>query len=518
MCPELCRYAAVDLNRRPRVGPGGRRRKTKRSTKTETILENIYETSIPSELTQFEARNGERASRSIRFVAIIATFGGLLFGYDTGVINGALAYMKQDFGLTPFTEGMVTSFLLLGAAVGSVIGGYLSDRYGRRVSIMLLAILFLLGALACTFAPDVPVMVMSRFVLGLAVGGASVSVPTYLAEMAPAERRGQIVTQNELMIVSGQMLAFVLNAVIGNEWGSEHGVWRWMLAIATLPAVALWLGMLAMPESPRWFAAKGRFGDALKVLKEVRDERTAVAELAEIRRAGTQDVQTMRPVRAELSTSWVRRVFFIGMGVAVVMQATGVNSIMYYGTQILTSSGFGRETALIGNIANGVISVIATCVGIYMLGRIGRRPMFLVGLTGTTLSLLLIGLFSQWLPVSTLRAGLILSAMVCFLSFMQALIAPVSWVLLSELFPLRIRGFAAGVAGCVLWIVNFVIGLCFPPLVAHVGISNTFFLFFVLGLVSLMFIKRCLPETKGRSLEAIEAHFRTAGDSVGAVR
>jgi major inositol transporter-like SP family MFS transporter len=204
----------------------------------------------------------------------------------------------------------------------------------------------------------------------------------------------------------------------------------------------------------------------------------------------------------------VRRVFLIGVGVAIVMQATGVNSIMYYGTQILTTSGFGRETALIANIANGVISVAATCAGIFLLGRVGRRPMFLAGFTGTTLSMLLIGLCSELLPVSELRAGLILCAMASFLCFMQGLIAPVSWVLLSELFPLGIRGFAVGFAGCVLWMVNFTIGLLFPSLVAGVGISATFFIFFALGLVSIAFVKRCLPETKGRSLEAIEADFR----------
>lgn len=474
-----------------------------------------YKAPASGDLTPAHTREGERTSRFLRLVTIVATFGGLLFGYDTGVINGALIYMKQDFGLTPITEGLVTSFLLLGAAIGAVIGGYLSDRLGRRTSIMTLAFLFLAGTLACTFAPDVRSMVISRFILGLAVGGASVSVPTYLAEMAPAERRGQIVTQNELMIVSGQMLAFILNAVIGNEWGGVHGVWRWMLVVATLPAVALWVGMLMMPESPRWLAARGRFAEAQKVLAKVREARAAATELAEIRQAGAQHRQTGRRAMAELSTPSVCRVFFIGLGVAVVMQATGVNSIMYYGTQILTTSGFGQETALIANIANGVISVVATCVGIYALGRVGRRPMFLLGLSGTTLCLLLIGLFSNLLPVSALRAGLILSAMVCFLSFMQALIAPVSWVLLSELFPLRIRGFAAGVAGCMLWVVNFVIGLCFPSLVALAGISNTFFLFFGLGLVSIVFVARCLPETKGRSLEAIEAHLCADRDPAG---
>lgn len=472
-------------------------------------MHNAYETHVVrNTAVPVGSDSGERATRYIRLITVISTFGGLLFGYDTGVINGALAYMKHDLGLTPVTEGMVTSFLLLGAAIGAVVGGRLSDRNGRRKNIILLALLFLFGALACTLAPNVPVMVASRFVLGLAVGGASVSVPTYLAEIAPSDRRGQIVTQNELMIVCGQMLAFVFNAVIGNAWGAEHGVWRWMLALATLPAVVLWLGMLAMPETPRWLAMKGRFGDALRVLKQVRDERFAAAELADIRLISEQDARTTRGGWSDLSTPWLRRVFLIGIGIAVVQQATGVNSIMYYGTQILTTSGFGRETALFANIANGVISVAAVFYGIFLLGKVGRRPMFLTGLTGTTASLLLIGLFSELLPVSEMRAYLILSSMVLFLGFMQGFIAPVSWVMLSEVFPLRIRGFATGFSGFALWMINFTISLLFPSLVEYAGISTTFFIFFALGLLSLTFVNRYLPETKGRSLEAIEAEFR----------
>jgi major inositol transporter-like SP family MFS transporter len=181
------------------------------------------------------------------------------------VINGALPYMTDDLGLTPATEGVVTSSLLLGAALGAFLGGRISDRRGRRTMILWLAVLFAVGTLICTFAPGIGVMVLGRVVLGLAVGGASVTVIAYLAEVSPAERRGRLVTQNELMIVSGQLPAFVGNALIGGIWGEAGGVWRWMLVIAPLPAAALWVGMLAMPESPRWLASRGRFGEALAV-------------------------------------------------------------------------------------------------------------------------------------------------------------------------------------------------------------------------------------------------------------
>src|SRR3954470_11416491 len=271
-------------------------------------------------------------SRRLRVITIIATFGGLLFGYDTGVINGALPYMTDDLGLTAVTEGMVTSSLLLGAALGAVIGGRLSDARGRRRTILVLAVVFFVGALGCTLAPNTAVMVVARFVLGLAVGGASVTVPVYLAEVSPAERRGALVTRNELMIVSGQLLAFTSNAIIARAGGESGGVWRWMLVIATIPAVVLWFGMLAMPESPRWLASKDRFADALAVLNQVRSAQRAEAELAEVRQLALEDKKSQTGGLRDLATPWIRRLVLVGIGIAIVQQITGVNSIMYYGT------------------------------------------------------------------------------------------------------------------------------------------------------------------------------------------
>ncbi|MQA11686.1 MAG: sugar porter family MFS transporter [Pseudonocardiaceae bacterium] len=447
--------------------------------------------------------------RRLKLITIIATFGGLLFGYDTGVINGALPYMQADLGLTPFTEGLVTSSLLLGAALGAVVGGKLADRRGRRRNILALAVLFFVGALACTFAPNTEVMVVARFVLGLAVGGASVTVPTYLSEISPAERRGRLVTQNELMIVSGQLLAFTVNAGIGNLLGESAHVWRWMLVVASIPAVVLWFGMLAMPESPRWIAAQGRFGDALAVLRQVRSADRADAELAEVKQLAAEDSAARSGGWADLATPWLRRIFLVGIGIAITQQITGVNSIMYYGTQILTDSGFDANSALIANIANGVISVLATFVGIYLLGKVNRRPMLLAGLFGTTTVLLLIGVFSLTVPEGAGRAFIVLSLTVTFLAFQQGAISPVTWLMLSEIFPLKMRGFGFGIAGLVLWTTNFLVGLTFPVMVDALSLSNTFFVFVVLGVLAVLFVAKCVPETRGRSLEGLETELRS---------
>lgn len=448
-------------------------------------------------------------SRRLKLITVISTFGGLLFGYDTGVINGALPYMEKDLGLTSFTEGLVTSSLLLGAALGAFFGGRLSDARGRRRNLLALAVIFVLGTLASTLAPSTAVMVAARFVLGLAVGGASVTVPTYLAELAPTERRGRLVTQNELMIVTGQLLAFTFNAGIANALGNSAHVWRYMLVVATLPAVVLWFGMLVMPESPRWLASKDRFADALHVLRQVRSAQRAEDELTEVKRLALEDKKSQTGGWSDLAIPWVRRLILVGIGIAIVQQVSGVNTIMYYGTQILKNSGFSANGAIIANIANGVISVLATFVGIYLLGRVNRRPMLLVGIAGTTTALLLVAIVSLVMPEGISRGLVVLSLTVTFLAFQQGATSPVTWLMLAEIFPLKMRGFAFGIASLTLWLTNFVIGLTYPVMVDGFGLASTFLIFVVVGVISLAFVAKLVPETRGRSLEKLETELHT---------
>ena len=450
----------------------------------------------------------------LRTIIVISTFGGLLFGYDTGVINGALPYMSETLHLNAFTEGLVASSLLIGAAIGSVFGGRLSDYYGRRKNILYLGVLFFVATLGCTLAPNLTVMVIFRFLLGLAVGGASVTVLTYLAEISPAESRGRMVTQNELMIVTGQLLAFVCNAILGNTMGDHPHVWRYMLVIAAFPAILLFLGMLIMPESPRWLVSKRKNEEALVVLRKIRKEDQAKSELKEIQTAFDEEAEIKKPRFNDfIAVPWLRRILFLGIGIGAVQQITGVNSIMYYGTEILKDAGFETKAALIGNIANGAISVIATLVGIWLLGRVGRRPLLLGGLIGTTTALLLIGIFPIIFEGSAVLPYIVLTLTVTFLAFQQGAISPVTWLLLSEIFPLRVRGIGMGISVFGSWVVNFFVGLTFPILLDKIGLSSTFFIFVALGLVAITFVKKFLPETKGLTLEQLEHHFRTNNDS-----
>lgn len=442
-------------------------------------------------------------------ITIIATLGGLSFGFDTGVINGALPFMSMSsqLNLTSTTEGLVSSSLVFGAAFGAVSGGTLADSFGRKRMIKWLAIIFFFATLGCGLSPNVTSMVIFRVILGLAVGGASVIVPTFLSEMAPKERRGRMVTQNELMIVTGQLAAYVINAVLGN-FVDNPGVWRVMLLVATVPAVLLWFGMLRIPESPRWYASKSKYWSAYNILRTLREEKTAESEVREIKTIIDNERLIKNDTSQSFKQPWVRKILYIGIGIGIVQQITGVNSIMYYGTEILRDSGFATKAALIGNIANGIISVGAVFIGIWLLGKFDRKPLLIVGQLGVILTLSALGFLPLVLQGQPIFPFLVLSLTVLFLGFMQGAVAPVTWLMLSEIFPLKIRGIGMGASVFFLWITNFLVSLIFPVLLGNLGLSSTFLIFACLNVISILFVKKFLPETKDKSLEEIEAYFK----------
>jgi major inositol transporter-like SP family MFS transporter len=451
-----------------------------------------------------------RSSRRLNLIASIATIGALAFGYDTGVIAGALPLMtlpaaEGGLDLTPVTEGIVSSSLIFGAALGAILGGRLSDRFGRRSNLLLLGAVFFVGALATALSPTVPLMILSRIVLGTAVGGASATVPTFLAEIAPSDRRARLVSRNELMIVTGQLVAYTSNAAIANLFPGEHA-WRWMLALAALPAAALFVGMLFVPESPRWFAQKGRYDEARQVLRTIRDG-DVDAEMAEIREVAEAARGRSGPTKAEWRQPWVRRIVLFGIAFGILVQLTGVNAVMYYAPTILIETGLGTAAALTATIGNGVVSVAAVAIGIYLLGKRGRRPLVLTGLAGIVVSLAAIGVCFM-LPESPVRSYLVLAFMLSFLFFMQAFVGVVFWLSMAELFPLRFRGAAVGMAVFAQWISNGMVTLLFPMLISWLG-GPTFFLFAAINVGTFLVLWKYMPETRGRTLEGFEHELRT---------
>ena len=340
------------------------------------------------------------------------------------------------------------------------------------------------------------------------MGAAAVICPVYLAEMAPVNGRARMVTINELMIVTGQLLAFAVNALIGAV-SQGQGEWRLMLGVAAIPAVGLILGMLVLPESPRWLALKGRTEEARTVLHRSRSEAEAERELAEVAHLAAEDSRAARISIGQVlrENPWMRRLLWIGAGLATVQQATGINTVNYYGTEILADSGLGDQAALVSTIAIGATSVIMTILGIWLLGFVGRRKMLLTGFIGVAASQAVLALVFL-LPQSDARSYIILGAMMVFVAFVQCFIGTGIWLMLSEIFPLAIRGFAMGLSVFVLWTVNGAISYAFPPTAEALGSTVTFLLFAAINVVSIVFIFRVAPETKGHSLESLEEHLR----------
>src|SRR3954451_22162572 len=444
--------------------------------------------------------------KRIGVISIVACLGGLLFGYDTGVSNGAEGPMQAELGLSDLQLGVVISSLVFAAAVGALIGGKISDAVGRRPTIIVLAVMFFVGVLVAVFSPNFAILVAGRIILGLAVGGASTVVPVYLAELAPFEIRGSITGRNELAIVVGQFTAFVVNYILFATLGHIPGVWRIMFGVCALPAIALFIGMMRMPESPRWLVEQGRDDDALAVLKTVRSEDRALAELRQVETIREEEKEGANHLSfgAIFSNRWLRRIVFVGIGVAVTQQLTGINSIMYYGSRVLEQSGFSETAATLANTLFGLAAVVGGIIALYNMDRLDRRKTFFIRLFLTTTCHLLVGVASLIMPEDApYRPYVILVLITAFVLSMQTFLNVAVWVWLAEIFPLQIRGLAIGVAVFFGWFINGLLALYVPSLLAALGMG-TFFLFAVIGVIMLGFLWHEVPETRGRSLEALE--------------
>ena len=442
-----------------------------------------------------------------RRIYFFGALGGLLFGYDTGVISGALLYIPDDFKLTPFLQGAIVGALLIGAMFGAGFAGRLTDRLGRRRLIIGAGVIFTGGALLAALAPSVGVLIAARFILGLAVGSAALVVPLYLSEIAPTETRGAIASLNQLMIVAGILVAFIVNAVLASS-----GNWRLMLGLAAVPAVILLVGMIFMPETPRHLVNVGDEDAARDVIEAMPGDEHPDERVEEIREVQQEESGT--GLRAVFQETWLRPALIVAIGLAVFQQLVGINTIIYYAPTTLTDVGFGKESAIYANLVIGVVNVVMTIIAIRIVDRVGRKPMLLVGAAGMVTSLLVLGVslsvLAQPHHPSDPAAIITLVCLGTFIAFFAATWGPVVWVMLPEILPLSVRGTAMGVAVLLQWAANFAVAQTFPMLLSAFGPGPVFLGYAGMGILALLFVKTMVTETKGRSLEEIEADLQDA--------
>ena len=435
--------------------------------------------------------------RHVLFGAAITALGGLLFGYDTGVISGALLFIGKDFpGLTSFDKELLTSILLIGALIGALVGGRIADRAGRRPTVLGTAALFVAGVMLAAFSPSYGVLVGARVIIGLAVGSASMVVPLYIGEVVPPRVRGAMVSFNQLAITSGILASYLVDYGLASSQN-----WRLMFGLAAIPAVLMFTGMLFQRESPHWLVAQGREDEAREVLRRVRDEGGIDAEIAEVR-----ELSARRSSFREVLNPAVRHVMIIGVAMAVFQQVTGINTIIYYAPTLLSAAGLGNSAALLANVVNGAVNVLMTIVAIRLLDRTGRRPLLLGGTAGMAAGMIVVALTFA-IGGSQLHGGAAYVAIAGLLLYTGSFaigLGPVFWLLISEIYPVKIRGQAMSVATMANWGANFVVTISFLTLLGAIGNAGTFFLFAGLSIVALTYFQRQVPETKNRSLQAIE--------------
>jgi sugar porter (SP) family MFS transporter len=433
-------------------------------------------------------------------VACIAALGGLLFGYDIGIISGALLFIENDFPLTPFLTGVVVSSILLGAVIGAGASGALGDRLGRRKMVLIAAVIFAAGAVGMALSPNVGILIFFRIVTGLAVGAASALVPTYISEISPTNLRGSLSSVFQLAITLGILLAYLVNFALA---GAE--AWRWMLGLAAVPAVVLFVGMYLVPETPRWLIKNEFMDEARAVLRRSRGRQDVDGEIKEIQEVEREESQT--GIR-ELLSPWVRPMLIVGIGLAMLQQFSGINTIIYYAPTIINDTGFGASASILATVGIGVVNVLFTLVAILLIDKLGRKKLLLAGLTGMTLGTIILGLGFVLPSLSGIVSWITLGAMLLYIASFAASFGPIVWVMLPEIFPLQIRGAGAGVSSLSNWVANFIVALLFPILIAAIGETPVFWGLGVICILSMAFVYFLVPETMGRSLEDIEEDLR----------
>lgn len=431
-------------------------------------------------------------------VSAIAALAGLLFGFDTGIISGALLFIEKDFALTTSMKGAIVSSVLLGAMFGSLFSGSLTDRFGRRRLMLIISALFILGTCIASFASQVSAILYGRLIIGFAIGIGSYTAPLYIAEVAPFNLRGALVSLNQLMITIGILCSFIIDFAFTNFDGS----WRWMFGIGLVPAILLSVGMIFLPESPRWLVKQNRIDQATETLRQLRKTDDVSAEINDIKNS----LNVKKARFADIFSPWIRPVLFLGAILGFIQQVTGINTIIYYAPTIFKMAGFADDsTSILATVGIGVVNVLATVFAIMFLDRIGRRPLLLTGLVGMCISLLgLAATFYFDLNMPWLAVGCTFFYIICFAFSLGAIL----WLVVSEIFPLEVRATAMGIAVFSCWFWNCVVSYTFLTLLENFGAAKTFSFYAIMCIFSFIFCYYKTPETNGVTLEQIEENIR----------
>ncbi|KPN21234.1 MFS transporter [Xanthomonas sp. Mitacek01] len=461
---------------------------------------------------------GENTSLIV-LISCVATIGGFLFGFDSGVINGTQDGLHAAFRSGEWMHGFEIASMLIGCAIGAFFAGRLADRWGRRSVLLIAAVLFLLSALGSGAATGSEMFIIARVLGGFAVGAASVMSPAYIAEVAPARYRGRLATVQQMAIISGLFAAFLSNYLLARAAGASTEAlwmgmpaWRWMFWMMAIPSALFLVLLLAIPESPRYLVVKRRHGEALAVLTRLFGASQAQRTLGEIE--GSLAAESHRPRLSDLRdkiTRKLRPIVWVAIGLATFQQLVGINVVFYYGAVLWQAVGFSENDALLINVLSGGLSIGACLVTIVLIDRIGRKPLLWIGSLGMAVSLALVtfafasgSLVDGQLQLPGRMGTLALVAANIYVVFFNMSWGPVMWVMLGEMFPNQIRGSGLAVAGAAQWTSNFAITMTFPVLLAGIGLAGTYAIYMVAAIVSVFFVLRYVHETKGRALEQME--------------